>query len=188
MSNLNENDIAEWQKKQQKVFRVEEIDTFSFDDEGNQQDWKGYGVTLTTDPTNYCYLMRDKAEADKLCEFLNNECYIPDNSIDDYVLDNLTEWCNLLTELSYKEIELLKLKDLILDKEQWITENTDFKEIYGRNNVEVRKLHFSKHMKGEYDYRRNLELSIDYLKRRISYLKSLINVKSTLMEVSNDDS
>jgi len=167
-----------------ELFKVEEIDTFSFDDNGNQQDWKGYGVILKEDPANYCFLMRDETEANSLCDFLNNECLISDNSIDAFVMDNLVEWSNLITELSYKEIELLKLKDIILDKEQWITENTDFKEIYGRNNVEVRKLHFSKHMKGEYDNRRKLELSIDYLKRRISYLKGLVTVKTAIMEAN----
>ena len=38
-------------------------------------------------------------------------------------------------------------------------------------------------MKSEYENRRSLELSIDYIKRRISFLKSLIHVKSVIMGV-----
>ena len=96
---------------------------------------------------------------------------------------DLWEWSKLITELSEKETQLLEIKDMIFDKEQWIIENTDFKEAYGKNNSDVRKLHLSKHMKKEYDNRRSLELSIDYIKRRISFLKSLIRVKSVIMGV-----
>ena len=108
---------------------------------------------------------------------------VEDTSIDDPIIDNLTEWSSLITELSGKEVELLKLKDVIFDKEQWIIENTDFKEVYGRNNVDVRKLHLRKHMKGEYENRRALEVSIDFLTRRISFLKQLIHSKTVLAEV-----
>ena len=96
---------------------------------------------------------------------------------------DLWEWSKLITELSEKETQLLEIKDMIFDKEQWIIENTDFKEADGKNNSDVRKLHLSKHMKKEYDNRRSLELSIDYIKRRISFLKSLIRVKSVIMGV-----
>ena len=93
------------------------------------------------------------------------------------VVYDLWEWSNLITELSTKEVDLLNLKDIIFDKEQWIVENTDFKAVYGKNNSDVRKLHFQKHMKKEYDLRDDLEISIDYLKRRISFLKTVVNLK-----------
>lgn len=96
---------------------------------------------------------------------------------------DLWEWSKLITELSEKERDLIELKDIIFDKEQWIIENTDFKAVYGKNNSDVRKLHLTKHMKSEYENRRSLELSIDYIKRRISFLKSLIHVKSVIMGV-----
>ena len=38
-------------------------------------------------------------------------------------------------------------------------------------------------MSKEYDNRRNLELSIDYLKRRISFIKQLVHTKTVLIEV-----
>ena len=99
------------------------------------------------------------------------------------IVDDLTEWSKLITELSEKETQLLTLKDTIFEKEQWIIENTDFKSVYGKNNADVRKLHLNKHMSKEYDNRRNLELSIDYLKRRISFIKQLVHTKTVLIEV-----
>ena len=99
------------------------------------------------------------------------------------ITENISEWGELITELSLKEVEYAKIKDKIFDKEQWIIENTDFKAVYGKNNADVRKQHLMKHMQGEYDNRRNLEISIDYLKRRISFIKQLIHTKTIIMEV-----
>lgn len=114
----------------------------------------------------------------------NKEEFLEDNPfLKTTISYDLWEWSKLITELSEKEIQLIELKDIIFDKEQWIIENTNFKEVYGKNNNDVRKLHLSKHMKGEYDNRRSLEVSIDYIKRRISFLKSLIQVKSVIMGV-----
>lgn len=97
--------------------------------------------------------------------------------------DDLTEWSKLITELSLKEVDYLKIKDTIFDKEQWIIENTDFKAVYGKNNADVRKQHFNKFLKDEYATRNHLEVSIDYCKRRISFLKQLIHTKTVLREV-----
>ena len=97
--------------------------------------------------------------------------------------DDLTEWSSLITELSLKEVDYLKIKDTIFDKEQWIIENTDFKKVYGKNNADVRKQHFDKFLRDEYAIRNHLEVSIDYCKRRISFLKQLIHTKTIIMEV-----
>ena len=140
MSNLNE--------KETKMFQVEEIDTFQFDENGNQEDWKGYGVTLKEDPVNYCWLCRDKVEADNLCEFLNDNI-THDTSIEDFVLDNCIEWSNLISELSRKEIELYKKKEdyeaaseKILEdaaREKAENDNDIIKAKYGGNNDKTRK-------------------------------------------------
>lgn len=110
-----------------------------------------------------------------------------DLAIDAFVLDNCIEWSNLLSELSEKEWDYIKIKDRIFDKEQWMTENTDFKAVYGKNNVDVRKQHFKKFLKDEYANKNNLEISIDYLKRRISFLKQLVNTKTALLDVKTDE-
>ncbi len=99
------------------------------------------------------------------------------------VARDLWEWSNLITELSIKETEYIKIKERIFDKEQWMTENTDFKGMYGKNNIDIRKAHFKKFLVDEYAAKNDLEISIDYINRRISYLKSLIRVKSVIMEV-----
>ena len=99
------------------------------------------------------------------------------------VEDDLNEWSKLITELSLKEVDYEKIKAKIFDKEQWMTENTDFKTMYGKNNADIRKQHFKKFLKNEYAVKLHLEISIDYLKRRISFLKQLIHTKTILMEV-----
>ena len=106
-----------------------------------------------------------------------------DLTIEDKIENNLNEWSNLVTELSIKEMSYLKLKDTIFNKEQWIIDNTDFKKVYGKNNADVRKQHLQKFLKEEYELRNSHEISIDYLKRRISFLKQLIHTKTVIMEV-----
>ena len=116
------------------------------------------------------------------------ETYTPvdenDSSIEDYVMDNCIEWSNLLSELSRKEEEYMNIKEKIFDKKQWMEENTDFKELYGKNNADIRKMHFKKFLVEEYALEKELELSIDYLKRRLTYLRELVHVKTILMEVN----
>ena len=97
--------------------------------------------------------------------------------------DLLVEWEDLLEELSEKEIELTYLKEKIFEKEQLIINETDFKEVYGKNNADVRRNHLLSLMKTDYDNRNTLELSVDYCKRRVSFLRELIRIKRTLMEV-----
>ena len=103
--------------------------------------------------------------------------------LDKSIEENLTEWSELITELCLKEVDYIKIKDAIFEKEQWIIENTDFKKVYGKNNADVRKQHFNKFLKDEYAIRNHLEVSIDYCKRRISFLKQLIHTKTIIMEV-----
>ena len=99
------------------------------------------------------------------------------------ITENISEWSGLITELSLKEVELHQIKERIFDKEQWMTENTDFKTMYGKNNSDIRKQHFKKFLKDEYAVKLGLEISIDYLKRRISFIKQLIHTKTVIMEV-----
>ena len=103
--------------------------------------------------------------------------------LDKDITENISEWSGLITELSLKEVELHQIKERIFDKEQWMTENTDFKTMYGKNNSDIRKQHFKKFLKDEYAVKLGLEISIDYLKRRISFIKQLIHTKTVIMEV-----
>ena len=96
---------------------------------------------------------------------------------------DLLEWSKLVTELSNKEIALYKWKECYQIKSEEIIANTDFKALYGKNNEKVRKVHVKNELGDWYTIIKDLEFSIDYLVRRISYLKELIRTKRVLMEI-----
>ena len=99
------------------------------------------------------------------------------------LLENLSEWSRLVTELSEKEIALYHWKEVYNVKSEEIIANTDFKALYGANNQKVRDNHVKSELSDWYDNIKELEFSIDYLVRRISYLKELIRTKRMLMEI-----
>ena len=97
--------------------------------------------------------------------------------------DDLYEYSSLIDELSIKEVELFKLKEEYQIESDKIINETDFKELDGKNNAEVRKNHVKEELKGLYLEIKDLEFSIDYIGRRIGYLKELIRTKRLLIEV-----
>lgn len=98
----------------------------------------------------------------------------------------LKEWETIINHLQIKEIEYYNLKESLFDKEQEIIDNTDFKELYGKNNNDVRKKHLKNILGDHYYELKMLELCIDNDKRRITYLKELLRTKRTLMDVKNE--
>ena len=177
-----------------KTWQVEEIEAINFDENAKEEDtWKGYAVTLSDDPANYCFECRDKINAGKLCEFLNNECYIniEDTSIEDFVMDNCREWSNIIMGLSNKEKELYKLKneyktssDKLLEDARKIKEETEediIKARYGGNNDKTRAKYVKESLAEENKQIKKWEFDIEYLKRRISYLKGLVYTKNALL-------
>ena len=169
--------------KNTKLFQVEKIESLNVD---TDEEWTGFAVSMITDPVDYCFECRDQDAAEALCNFLNSECIVDtDMAIDAFVMDNLAEWSSLITELSDKEVEFHTLKEDIFAREQEIIKTTNFKTIYGANNKDVRKEHLDRIMADSYKAKQDLEFSIDYLKRRISFLKALIHTKNTLMEVKH---
>ena len=172
------------------VFKVDEIEAINFDENGKETGtWKGFSVVKIGDEANYCFDCRDKLNADKLCDFLN-ENIVGDTSINDPVMDNLTEWSGLVTELSSKEIELYNKKEdynvssekLLEDaaKEKAETDYDVIKEKYCGNNDKTRKKYVKDALADEAMELKQLEWSIDYIKRRISFLKQLIHTKTVL--------
>ena len=95
----------------------------------------------------------------------------------------LEHWENLIEELSNKEIALYKWKEIYEIKANEIIEHTDFKELYGANNQKVRDNHVRNELSDWYENIKDLEFSINYLSRRIGYLKELIRTKRSLMEL-----
>ena len=73
-------------------------------------------------------------------------------SIVDVPLDSLIrEYESLLIELSDKEVKLLIKKEYIKEQSFKIEQETDFKEIYGKNNADIRKQHIKGELADVYD-------------------------------------
>ena len=98
------------------------------------------------------------------------------------VEDNLKEWNELIEELSEKEIALFKWKEIYEIKAMEIENNTDFKELYGKNNEKIRKEHIKNELSEWYYNIKDLEFSIDWIARRISFLRELVKCKRTLLD------
>ena len=175
------------------IFQVEQIEAISFDEDGKEDGtWIGWSVTSIEDPSRYCFECRDKVNADQLCDFLN-ENICNDTTIQGTVVENLTEWSGLVTELSTKEIELYNkkqsyesLSEKVLEDAAKIkaeTEEDIIKDKYGGNNDKTRKKYVKEMLSEEKAEIKTLEFSIDYIRRRISFLKQLVHTKTVLVGV-----
>ena len=98
------------------------------------------------------------------------------------VEEYMREWDELIHELSDKEVALFKWKEIYEVKANEIIEHTDFKELYGANNQRVRDNHVRNELTDWYDIIKDLEFSIAYIERRISFLRELIKCKRVLLE------
>lgn len=104
------------------------------------------------------------------------------------VMDLLEGWSILITELSFKEIELYECKEayqVLSDKtiEEARRDNVDFKKLYGGDNQFTRKQYVKEVLHDENQHIKDLEFSIDYLTRKISFMKQLIHTKTIMMEI-----
>lgn len=100
-----------------------------------------------------------------------------DESIDADVMVNIREWSNLIEELSKKEKDYLTKKEAYNALSEEIIKETNFKALYGKNNESIRKQHVKEELADEYSELKELEFNIDYLKRRISFLKAMSYAK-----------
>ena len=119
-------------------------------------------------------------------QIVKNVTFVFGDSLDMYggdINDDLYEYSNLIYELSGKELKLFKLKNEYQKEADKIIKETDFKAIYGANNQKVRDNHVKEELKTLYLELKDLEFSIDYITRRIAYLKELIRTKRLLIEV-----
>ena len=83
------------------------------------------------------------------------------------------EWNLLIEELDQKELELIKVKNEYLKQSEDIISNTNFKDIYGRNNEGIRKLHIQNELKELCEQKTKLEQETKHMIRKIEYLKNL---------------
>ena len=89
----------------------------------------------------------------------------------------LVEWHFLVHELSDKEAELLKLKEYIQSESFHMETTVDFKELYGKNNADVRKHHIKVELSDVFDNVQGLELSINWIRSYIPLLKEVVRCK-----------
>ena len=87
----------------------------------------------------------------------------------------------MIVELTHKETKYMELKEQYTSKEFEIVYMSDinFKELYGSTSEKVRKQHASVELKPLKDELQGLELSIDYLKRYIVFIRELVKVKES---------
>ena len=112
-----------------------------------------------------------------------------DTSVEAFVIDNCIEWYNIISELSRKE-EQYYLKKAEYDRKEFdivYVQDIDFKAMYGSTAEKVRKQHAKTVLKDLDKEVKGLELSIDYLKRRLTYLKGLVTVKTALIDAKKSD-
>lgn len=85
----------------------------------------------------------------------------------------LNEWNLAIEELSKKEIEYDKLKKKHFEKSEEIISTTDFKELYGKNNADIRKAHVQNILSELTQDILDLKYSISYLKRKLDWYKAM---------------
>ena len=95
----------------------------------------------------------------------------------------LEEWEDLIEELTEKEIDYYYTKQTYNVLGDKIIAETDFKALYGANNQKVRDNHVRNELSDLYNTIKTLEFSIDWIQRRISFIRELTHVKRTIMEV-----
>lgn len=100
-----------------------------------------------------------------------------DGRLDDPVAKDIMEWKNLVDELSNKEVKLWDCKEAYAAASDDIISKTDFKELYGKNNADIRKQHVKHELMDLYCEIHSLEVSIDWIVRRINFLRSLVRYK-----------
>lgn len=93
------------------------------------------------------------------------------------VMTLIRYWEKLVKELSMKEVELYNLKEAYLIAEQKIINETDFKELYGKNNEKVRSQHVKSELADMVQEKASLQFSIDFIKNYIPLLREVIQVK-----------
>jgi hypothetical protein len=100
-------------------------------------------------------------------------CLITDVSVEDL----LAEWEDLVLELSQKGGELYKTKEAYLIAEADIVNNTDFKELYGKNNEKVRTNHVKSELADMVSEMKTLEFGINWIRSYIPLLKEVVRCK-----------
>ena len=168
---VNVDDIIGLVKTDEVIDGVEEV-----------RKLRGRGEKMSNESIVRDYRLKDDGTWEQLIAYETKDgevkewcgCTVVDVSVERLLL----AWEDLVAELSIKEVELLKLKEFIAVKSFEIEQETDFKELYGKNNADVRKHHIKTELADVYDDVTGLELSINWIKGYIPLLRECIKVKS----------
>lgn len=95
----------------------------------------------------------------------------------------LKEWETLIDALMGEKEELWVLKEQYAEDSERIIDETDFKEIYGRNNEGIRKMHVKQELHDDYVQIKKLELSISRKEHRISFLREMVRSRRVSLEL-----
>ena len=175
MSNLNEEDLAEMQESRNIVLLKRMLMENDVDEVMLWVECPGYqdevlGVT-------------DEDITDNNGRLVKHITFKFTGMGEPNVTGDLMEWKNLVEELSRKEVLLYQKKTAYQQESDRIIAETNFKELYGANNQKVRDNHVKTVLSNDYETIKDLEFSIDWISRRIVYLKELIRTKRVLMEI-----
>lgn len=199
MSMIEPEDIAKWQKQQEnELFEVKELKTPVFDDNGVEIAEPKYWFVCCKQKGSLSFKCADYEAAVELCAFLNNEAiFNVGTGIDSYVLDNCREWSNIIDRLSEAEKELYSKKESYEKESESLLEDAAalkaatgediIKAKYGGNNEKTRRKYVKDSLLDKKLEIKQLEFKLDYYKRRISYLKGLVTVKTALLGVKDND-
>ena len=100
-------------------------------------------------------------------------------TIDHGIQQIAVEYEKAIDDLKKKQEKLIKVTDKYRTKEFNIkyVDDIDFKGIYGKANDDVRKYHVRTTLTDLRLEKQNLEIEVEYLKNRISFLKAVLYVK-----------
>lgn len=100
--------------------------------------------------------------------------WLPVPAVDVPVDSLLLTYEDLVNELSSKEIDYFRKKEVYKDLSSEIIESTDFKSLYSKNNESIRKQHVKKELSEQYEELKSLEFGINWIKNYIPFLRELI--------------
>ena len=175
MSNLNEQDLAEMQENRNIVLLKRMLMENDVDE-----------VMLWVECPSYqdeVFDVKDKDITDNNSRLVKHITFKFTGMGEPNVTGDLMEWKNLVEELSRKEVLLYQKKTDYQQKADKIISETNFKELYGANNQKVRDNHVKTVLADDWKTIKSLEFSIDWIGRRISFLRELVKTKRVLLEV-----
>lgn len=140
------------------------------------------GVLDNNNPDELLISCQTKAQAGVLVDFLNDM----QEQIDSKPLDlhkDFELWNEYINNLASMEKTLVGLKQHRDKEEMRILNEVDFKELYGKNNETIRKNHIKEELSDTFDKITSIELEAADIKRKISCLKRLIDMKIQLIRI-----